>query len=181
MPELVEIRFHGRGGQGAWTSSRLLAEAALLEGKHAQSFPEFGPERMGAPIQAFTRISDAPIRIHSQVYEPDYVVVLDRSLLKTVKVTDGLKKALILNSPPGVEKMPGLNGIRVYATPATELSLKILKRNAPSTAVLGALIKVAPLVSMDSLLEVTGERFGGEIGEKNREVIRRAYDEVREL
>ncbi len=181
MPELIEIRFHGRGGQGAWTSSRLLAEAALLEGKYVQSFPEFGPERMGAPIQAYTRISDAPIRIHSQVYEPDYVVVLDRTLLKSVRVNEGLKKALILNSPTSISKIPELNGVKVYVTPATEISLEILRRNAPSTAVLGALIGIAPLVSMESLLEVTVRRFKGEIGERNKEVIKRAYEEVKPL
>ena len=92
MKKILEVRWHGRGGQGAWTASELLARAAIAEGKHIQSFPEFGPERMGAPVTAFTRISTEPIMIHCAVYNPDVVAVLDPTLLKTVKVVDGLSE-----------------------------------------------------------------------------------------
>ncbi|MEM2568110.1 MAG: 2-oxoacid:acceptor oxidoreductase family protein, partial [Candidatus Bathyarchaeia archaeon] len=100
MKKVIEVRWHGRGGQGAWTASELLARAAVYEGKYIQSFPEFGPERMGAPVSAFTRISTEPIRIHCAVYNPDVVVVLDPTLLKAVPVTDGMSEngRLIINS-----------------------------------------------------------------------------------
>ena len=101
MADVQEVRWHGRGGQGAWTASELLAKAAIIEGKHVQSFPEFGPERMGAPLAAFTRISNNPIRVHCSIYEPNVVVVLDPTLLRSVSVTQGLVEdgVIVINTP----------------------------------------------------------------------------------
>ena len=142
MKNLVEFRWHGRGGQGAWTASELLARTALAEGKYIQSFPEFGPERMGAPVTAFTRISDEPIRLHCAVYDPDVVVVLDSTLLKTVPVTAGLnndENIIVLNSTeaPSVVKdnLRVVKG-KVWTVAASEIALKILGAPITNTAML---------------------------------------------
>jgi len=185
----VEIRWHGRGGQGVWTASNILAEAAIREGKHAQSFPTFGPERMGAPIMAFTRISDEVIEVHSGVYEPDIVVVLDPTLLGTINVLEGLKKGglLVLNyRSSNVEELTRLLGselrnYRMYVVPATEIAVKILGRGITNTAMLGALVKASPIVKLNTIFDVVKERFRGPIAEKNIEVIKAAYEETKEV
>ena len=185
----VEIRWHGRGGQGVWTASNILAEAAIREGKHAQSFPTFGPERMGAPIMAFTRISGDVIEVHSGIYEPDVVVVLDPTLLGTINVLEGLKKdgLLILNyKSTDIEELSRLMGAelrnyKTYVVSATEIAIKILGRGITNTAMLGALVKVIPLVKLDTIFEVVKERFRGPIAEKNIEVIKAAYEETKEV
>lgn len=180
-----EIRWHGRGGQGVVTVSRLLASAALLEGKHVQAFPEFGPERTGAPVLGFTRISDAPINVHSQVYAPDVVVVLDPTLLKTVDVTEGLKKGgkLVVNTelpPEESKKQLKGEGIRVFTVNATRIALDVIGRPIFNTAMLGALIKATDLVSLDSAVKAifAWPRFTRAVGEKNVAAIKRAYREV---
>ncbi len=178
-----EIRWHGRGGQGVVTASQLLAQAALLEGKHIQAFPEFGPERTGAPILGFTRISDASIDVHSQVYEPDAVVVLDPTLLKNVPVTEGLKKGgkLVVNtdlSPKELKTQLNGEGIRVFTVNATRISLDVIGRPIFNTAMLGALVKTTDVVSLNSVIKVTSERFAGSIGEKNIAAVKRAFAEV---
>ena len=184
---LIEIRWHSRGGQGAWTASNILAEAAIAEGKHAQSFPTFGPERMGAPILTFTRISDEPIELHTGIYNPDIVVVLDPTLVKP-NILEGLKEGgtLVLNFKGGrgdLVKLLGqtLEKYKVYTVPATDIAVEILGRGITNTAMLGALIKAVPLVKLETLLNIVKERFGGALGEKNIEVVRRAYNEVREV
>ena len=185
----VEIRWHGRGGQGVWTASNILAEAAIREGKHAQSFPTFGPERMGAPIMAFTRISDDVIEVHSGVYEPDIVVVLDPTLLGTINVLEGLKKGglLVLNyKSSNVEELTHLLGselrnYKTYVVSATEIAVKILGRGITNTAMLGALVKASPIVKLDTIFDVVKERFRGPIAEKNIEVIKAAYEETKEV
>ena len=185
----IEIRWHGRGGQGVWTASNILAEAAIREGKHAQSFPTFGPERMGAPIMAFTRISDDVIEVHSGIYEPDVVVVLDPTLLGTINVLEGLKKdgVLILNyKSTDIEELSRLMGAKLrnyktYVVSATEIAIKILGRGITNTAMLGALVKVIPLVNLDTIFEVVKERFRAPIAEKNIEVIKAAYEETKEV
>lgn len=179
---MYEIRFHGRGGQGAWTTSQLLAKAAMSEGKHAQSFPEFGPERMGAPIQSFTRISDDPIDLHCNVDSPDVVAVLDPTLLETVDVAEGLRPegVVLINSrdPPAKIKETYHIAQSVYTVGATDIAMDILKRDVTSTAILGALMRVSPLVSLKSVIRVTKERFHGKAGELNEKVIRSAYEGV---
>jgi len=182
LSKLYEIRFHGRGGQGAWTASLLLAQAGLIEGKQIQSFPAFGPERAGAPLTAFTRISDEPILIHSNVYKPDFIVVLDSTLLGST-IIEGIKKTskIIVNSnesPIEIKKRLGLYENEVWVIDATSLSLQIIGTPVTNTAMLGALIKASNIINLDSILKVVKERFSGKILEKNIEVIKAAYDGV---
>jgi len=162
----------------------LLASAALLDGKYVQAFPEFGPERRGAPVTGYTRISDEPIVIHSQIYNPNIVVVVDPTLLGRVDVTRGLTpKGLILvhsdKDPKELKKELGVGDVEVYTVNAMRIALDILGRPIYNTAMLGALLRVAPLARMESLFKVVTERFPGAIGEKNIAVIKRAYEEVR--
>jgi 2-oxoacid:acceptor oxidoreductase gamma subunit (pyruvate/2-ketoisovalerate family) len=182
--KLVEVRFHGRGGQGAWTASLLLAQAGLKEEKNIQSFPAFGPERAGAPITAFTRISDDKIELHSSVYEPDVVVVLDPTLLGP-SVAEGVKPdtRLVVNTtdkPEDVRKKLGLEGTETWVLDATSLALKVLGRPITNTAMLGAVVRATGVVKLDSLMEVVKERFSGKIGEQNLQLIETAYEEVEE-
>lgn len=183
MP-LSEIRWHGRGGQGAVTASQILAAAALLDGKYVQAFPEFGPERAGAPVRAFTRISDEPINIHSQIYTPDVVVVIDPTLLKTANVTEGLKKGgkLIVNTdktPEEVKKEVNVQDVEVYTVNATRIALDVIGRALFNTPMLGALIKATGVTSLDSVIKETRSRFPGPIGDKNVEMIKRAFEGVK--
>ena len=148
MENMIEIRWHGRGGQGAKTASQLLADAAFMSGKYIQSFPEYGPERSGAPITAYNRISDERCNIHSNIYEPDYVVVVDETLLESVDVTRGLKKegAIVINSAKKASELRGLlHGYegRVYTIDAGTISRKHLGGYFPNTPMLAAIVAVA--------------------------------------
>lgn len=189
MKKIAEVRWHGRAGQGAKTAALLLAEAALSEDKHIQGFPEYGPEREGAPIKAYTRISDAPIFIHSGVTNPDAVVVLDLGLLDAVDITEGLPEEgiLLVNSsdtPQNIRKRLNLTNGKVYTVDATSISLGILGRNLPNMPMVGALVKAVPLLSLDTLLESVkkkfGKKFSSKIVEGNISAIRKAYEEVKE-
>ena len=157
MDGLIEIRWHGRGGQGAKTASLLLADAAFNTGKYIQGFPEYGPERMGAPITAYNRISDKPITIHSNIYEPDYVVVVDDTLLDTVPVTAGLKStgAIVINTTKNAEEikklLKGYEG-KVYKIDARKISEEALGRYFPNTPMLAAIVKVSKVMSDEELL-----------------------------
>jgi len=178
----IEIRWHGRGGQGIVSVSRLLADAALLENKYVQSFPEFGPERSGAPVRGFTRISDAPVRIHSQIYYPNIVVVVDPTLLNK-NVTSGLTEngIVVANTERAPEELQNTLSVRkaqVYTVDARRIALDVLGRPIYNTAMLGALIKVAPVTSLDSAGKVIKERFPGTLGEKNVEAMKRGHVEV---
>lgn len=158
MSELVEIRWHGRGGQGAKTAALLLADVAFKIGKHVQGFPEYGPERMGAPITAYNRISDQEIRVHSNIYQPDYVVVVDETLLHTVDVTGGIKKggAILINTERNSEEvMPELNGYdgRVYTINAREICDRTLGKYFPNTPMLAAIVKITGIVEPERFLE----------------------------
>jgi len=155
---LVEIRWHGRGGQGAKTASLLLADAAFNTGKYIQGFPEYGPERMGAPITAYNRISDKPIRIHSNVYEPDYVVVVDDTLLESVDVTSGLKKegAIVINTTKDGEYLKSvLKGYEgsIYTIDARNVSMQTLGKYFPNTPMLAAIVKVSRIMNEKDFLE----------------------------
>ena len=158
MNNLIEIRWHGRGGQGAKTASLLLADAAFNTGKYIQGFPEYGPERMGAPITAYNRISDTPITIHSNIYEPDYVVVVDDTLLTSVPVTAGLKKdgAIVINTTKTPEQLKevlkGYEGA-VYTIDARKISEETLGKYFPNTPMLAAIVKVAGVMTDEELLE----------------------------
>lgn len=184
LKKILEIRWHGRGGQGAWTASELLARAAIYEGKYVQSFPEFGPERMGAPVAAFTRVSSEPIKIHCAVYNPDVVAVLDPTLLKAVPVADGLSEEgmIIVNSkdsPSEIRKLLKTNKGKVWAVPATEIAIKILGMPITNTAMLGTVARVTGIVSLESIEKVVKERFRKDVAEKNFAVIKEAYEEVK--
>ncbi len=182
---LFEIRWHGRGGQGVVTASRLLAEAAMFEGKHVQAFPEFGPERTGAPIRGFTRISDEKIRVHSQIYDPNMVVVLDPTLLESINVADGLIKGgkIVVNTgmaPQDLLKKLKIDDAKAYTVDATRIALDVLGRPITNTAMLGAVVKAEPMIELNSIIESVSKRFHGAIGEKNVQAIKRAYEEVTE-
>ena len=182
MCGLYEIRFHGRGGQGAWTASLLLAQAGLLEEKQIQSFPAFGPERAGAPMTAYTRISDEPIRIHSSVYEPDLVVVLDPTLLGESTI-EGIKPTskIIVNtteSPKEVKTKLGNINNEIWIVDATGLAMKLLGANITNTAVLGAVVKASGVVKLESVLAVVKERFQGKIREQNLALVETAFKEA---
>ena len=184
MKKILEFRWHGRGGQGAWTASELLARAAIYEDKYIQSFPEFGPERMGAPVAAFTRISTEPIHVHCAVYNPDVVVVLDPTLLKTVPVAEGLNAegTIIINSketPQELKKQINAGSVKVWSVPATEIAIKILGYPITNTAMLGAFARVTGTISLESIEKVVKERFRQDVAEKNFAVIKEAYKEVK--
>ncbi|OGD54898.1 hypothetical protein A3K80_01625 [Candidatus Bathyarchaeota archaeon RBG_13_38_9] len=174
---MFEVRWHGRAGQGVITVSRLLGLAAMIEGKHIQAFPEFGPERLGAPMAGFTRISEKPIEIHSKIYQPDLVVVLDETLLPIINVSEGLKSdgSLIVNSkksPKEITNRLGLKGPSSYCVDATGISLKILESSRGfNTVMLGALTKSSKIISMKSAQEAVRSRFAGQLLEKNLKLL----------
>ena len=192
MSKLVEIRWHGRGGQGAKTASLLLADAAFNTGKYIQGFPEYGPERMGAPITAYNRISDEKITIHSNIYEPDYVVVVDDSLLECVDVTKGLKKegAIVINTTKSPEEVkPLLKGYegKVCTIDARTISMETLGKYFPNTPMLAAIVKVSGIMDEEAFLNDMTDSFKHkfakkpEVIEPNMEALRRALKEVKGL
>lgn len=157
MNNLIEIRWHGRGGQGAKTASLLLADAAFNTGKYIQGFPEYGPERMGAPITAYNRISNDPITIHSNIYEPDYVVVVDDTLLETVDVAAGLKETgtIIINTTKDNDYLiKALNGYKgeIYKIDAKKISIEALGKYFPNTPMLAAIVKVSKIMTDEDFL-----------------------------
>jgi 2-oxoacid:acceptor oxidoreductase gamma subunit (pyruvate/2-ketoisovalerate family) len=180
---LKEIRIHGRGGQGSVTAAELLAHAAFLEGKWVQAFPYFSAERRGAPVKAFARISDEPILVHSQVYNPDYVMVLDHAIYKVVDVTEGLKKdgIIILNTTKKPEEA-GLKSWRVATVDATRIALELnlLVAGLPvvNTAIIGAFCKATDEVKLTSVLKAIKHVWSGGAGEKNARMAELAYDRL---
>ncbi|MBI4743951.1 MAG: 2-oxoacid:acceptor oxidoreductase family protein [Actinobacteria bacterium] len=187
MGKMVEIRWHGRGGQGAVTAAKLLAEAALGQNKYFQAFPEYGPERMGAPIQAFTRISPEPIEIHSNVTNPEIAIVLDPTLVGSIDVTEGLPNdgiVLVNSSEPPQEIKKKLNNqkVKVYSVNATQIALETIGKPIPNTTMLGALIKVTNLMKIDDAVEHVrssfGKKFNQSVIDGNVKAVERAYDEV---
>ena len=171
MKDLIEIRWHGRGGQGAKTASLLLADAAFNTGKYIQGFPEYGPERMGAPITAYNRISNKPITIHSNIYEPDYVVVVDDSLLDCVDVTSGLKEsgAIVINTTKDAEEIKAkLNNYsgKIFTVDARLISIEALGKYFPNTPMLAAIVKVSGVMTDDELLEDMKSSFKHKFAKK---------------
>ncbi|MCR1899979.1 2-oxoacid:acceptor oxidoreductase family protein [Irregularibacter muris] len=192
MGKMVEIRWHGRGGQGAKTASLLLADAAFDTGKYIQGFPEYGPERMGAPITAYNRISDDRITIHSNIYKPDYVVVVDETLLKAVDVAAGLKEdgGIIINTHKTPEELrPLLKGYKgkVYTIDAREVSMATLGRYFPNTPMLGAVVKISGIMGEDTFLESMKNSFAHKFATKpeviqgNMQALEKAMQEVKGL
>jgi 2-oxoacid:acceptor oxidoreductase gamma subunit (pyruvate/2-ketoisovalerate family) len=185
LKKMLEVRWHGRGGQGAWTASELLARAAVAEGKFVQSFPEFGPERMGAPVTAFTRISSDPIRLHCAVYNPDVVAVLDPTLLKSVNVAEGLDERegnIIVNTREELSEVRKLLNSpkgKLWTVPATEISIKLLGMPITNTAMLGATAHVTGIVSLGTIETMIKQRFRADVADKNFAVVKEAYQEVK--
>jgi len=172
--DIIEIRFHGRGGQGAVTSAEILAKAAGLDNKFSQAFPNFGPERRGAPVKAYCRIDDQPITNRSHVYRPDYVVVMDPTLAELPEVSDGLKEGskVLINSDGPID----VKGKSVEYD-ATGLAIRLLGKNIVNTAMLGALSKMTGLVSIGSLKKAVSDRFPGKVGEMNQKLVEEAYNQ----
>lgn len=189
MKDILEIRWHGRGGQGAKTAALLLADACFATGNYVQGFPEYGPERMGAPITAYNRISERPIRVHSNIYNPDYVVVVDQTLLDSVDVTAGLAQdgAIIINSDKApkdlVPKLKGYEG-DVYTVDAKEISLDCLGRYFPNTPMLGAVVKVTEVMDEKTFIDQMEDSFKHKFADKpevidgNMDALKRALREV---
>ncbi len=190
MSKLTEIRWHGRGGQGAKTASLLLADVAFSNGDYVQGFPEYGPERMGAPITAFNRISTEPIRVRSNIYEPDYVVVVDQTLLESINVTDGLKSdgAIVVNtekSPEDIrEKLNGYTG-KVYTIDAKDVSERTLGKYFPNTPMLAAIVKISGVMEEDKFVKEMESSFSHKFASKpevikgNMDALKLALEEVR--
>jgi pyruvate ferredoxin oxidoreductase gamma subunit len=190
MANLTEIRWHGRGGQGAKTAALLFGEAVLGQGKYMQAFPEYGPERMGAPVQSFNRISEEPITLHCQVTSPQVVVILDPTLIGTVDVTRGLPAdgTIIINTDQPAEtfrSMLRLNGQKLFTIDASKIAHETIGRNIPNTPMMGALVKATGLLEFDEMFEDTRKklekkfRTKPEVIEGNLQAIRRAYNEVK--
>jgi len=177
----IEIRWHGRGGQGAVTASEIVAAAAILEGRYALAFPEFGAERRGAPVRAYTRISDSPIVPRTPIIEPHIVVVLDPSLL-THETVEGLRGGgvLVVNSrlkPEEVAKVVGLDReARIAVVDAVKIALETLGVPIVNTAILGALVRATSIVGLETVIKLVRERFKGKPGEANAEAVKRAYE-----
>jgi pyruvate ferredoxin oxidoreductase gamma subunit len=187
MDELIQIRWHGRGGQGVVTAGKLLAEMAMAHGQYFQAFPDYGPERMGAPIQAFTRLSTQPITIHSQIENPSIVVVLDPTLLGTVEVTDGLQRegSLLVNtsmSPSQVREATGFHTGRAFTVDASHIAIDEIGREITNTPMLGALVQVTGLFDAEEMAGLLREWFGSKLDdqaiEANVKAMRRAAREV---
>jgi len=183
---LIEIRWHGRGGQGVVTGSNLLARAAIEEGKYAQHFPEFGPERAGAPVRSYTRISEEPIEIHCGVYEPDVVIIIDPMMSRNAKeYCYGLKKGgdILLNYMPKegdeIVEWAKNNGYKLHVVDARRISLEEINREIYNVPMLAALLKVKDLCKMSTLEDVLAKRFSGKVFEMNLKISRRAYEEVK--
>lgn len=187
MKNTVEIRWHGRGGQGAKTAALLLADVAFKTGKHVQGFPEYGPERMGAPITAYNRISDDAITVHSNIYEPDYVVVVDETLLDSIDVTKGLKEdgAVIVNTKHTKDEiMHHLNGYKgaVYTVDARDISMKTLGKNYPNSPMLAATVAVSGVMGEEEFLSEMESSFQHKFAKKpevidgNMQALKLAFD-----
>ncbi len=170
MEELTEVRWHGRGGQGVVTAGKLLAEIAMSSGRYFQAFPDYGPERMGAPIRAFTRLSPRPIRIHAQIESPDIVVVLDPTLLETVPVTDGLGEegTLLVNttmSPEQVRETTGFRTGKVYTVDASHIAIEEIGREITNTPMLGAFARATGLFPVEEMTAELRAWFGSKLAE----------------
>ena len=192
MQDMIEIRWHGRGGQGAKTASLLLADAAFNTGKYIQGFPEYGPERMGAPITAYNRISDKPITIHSNIYEPDYVVVVDDTLLESVPVTAGLKTsgAIVINTTKSADYLKkALKGYEggIYTIDARKVSMETLAKYFPNTPMLAAIVKVSKIMTDEDFINDMRGSFKHKFAKKpevidgNMKAIEMALNEVNKI
>jgi len=181
---MFEVRFHGRGGQGAKSASQFLVEAAMSEGKYIQAYPDYGPERSGAPVRTYARISDEPVVTHEPVTTPEAVVVLDPTLVETIDVGEGLGAdgVLIVNSKEGADvfkKKTGFKG-KIYTIDASLIALKLINRDSPNTVLLGALVKATDVVGLDTMKKAVVEGFTKKLGkskaEHNGQCVQQGYD-----
>ncbi len=180
---ITEFRWHGRGGQGVVTSNQMLGKAALAEGNYIQAFPEFGPERTGAPVRAFLRISKKPIQIYAQVYAPDVVICIDPTLLDVVNPAEGLKEdgTLVLNttlSPNEVRSKYGFKGGKVVTVDASAIALEILGRPFYNMPTMAAAVKASGVVKIETVIQEVVERYPGKIGDLNKAAMERAVKEA---
>ena len=188
MSQLTEIRWHARAGQGAVTAAKLVAETALFEDRYMQAMPEYGPERTGAPLKAFTRISDEKIEVSNAIEHPAIVVVLDETLLSSINVLDGMLPdgAVVVNTTESPEAMRKIlnasDNVTVATVDASGIALDTIKRDIPNTPIVGALVKVNPVVNLESvkgqLLKTFGKKFSQEMIDANLDSVTRAYEEV---
>ncbi|MBD3306858.1 pyruvate synthase [candidate division KSB3 bacterium] len=187
MGNMIEIRWHGRGGQGTVTAAKMLADASLEGGKYVQASPEYGAERMGAPLRAFNRISDEEIFLHCSITNPDIVVVVDPSLVKQPAVTEGIEESttFVVNSPLSAKEVRDLLHFqqgKVYTVDATKIALETLGRNIPNTPMLGALIKATGILQKETLISELKKglekKFGAKIVQHNVDAVERAFQEV---
>ncbi len=191
MTKVFEIRWHGRGGQGAKTAALLFGNAVMSTGKYLQAFPEYGPERMGAPVQAFNRLSDSQISLHCGIKEPDIVIILDPTLLESQPVTKGLKAegTIIVNTllePKELREKLNLATQKIFTVDASGISRDLLGRELPNTPMLGALTKVSDIIGLEDLVKYAKKKLekkfrgkGSGIVEGNLEAIKKAYNNVR--
>ena len=175
---MIEIRIHGRGGQGNVAAAELLSIAAFKDGKFSQAFPSFGAERVGAPVQAFVRIDDKKVRIREDVRHPDYLIVQDENLLETVPILDGLKPdgLIVVNSENKPEDLQLKTTASIETIPATEIALEIIGRPIPNAIMIGAFCTITGLVSLDAVQEAIMEKFPGRVGENNVAALERARE-----
>ncbi len=188
MSNYLEVRWHGRGGQGTVTGAKTLAEAILSKGKHIQAFPEYGPERRGAPVRVFNRFSDNPIRMHTPVKTPHIVLVVDPTLIGATNITEGLREDSIVivnttDTPAHIRKTLGLSPKqKVFTLPATKISIDEIGRALPNAPMMGGFVKAVPIMSIDDLLVEIRASFEGKFPEKiiegNLSAIRRGYEEA---
>lgn len=190
MSETTEIRWHGRGGQGTVTAAKVLADACLSGGRHVQAFPEYGPERAGAPLRAYNRISSKELRMHCPVLNPDIVAVADATLLDSINIAEGAKENAIFvinttRDPKEIrEKIKAEKGQKVFTVNATKIAIDCFGRNMPNAPMLGALCKVSGLITIEHLLEDVRKSFGKKFAQKiidgNLDATKRGYEEVKE-
>lgn len=190
MSETIEIRWHGRGGQGTVTAAKVLADACLSTGKNVQAFPEYGPERAGAPLRAYNRISTKELRVHCPVLQPNVVIVADPTLIESINVIEGAPEDAIVivntaKDPSEIRKKTKAKGSqKVVTIDATRISLETIGRNLPNSCLLGSLVKVAGIVPLDTLLEDIRGSFGSKFSDKiitgNLDAAKRGYEEVKE-
>jgi len=190
MKNIYQIRIHSRGGQGAKTAAQILAEAAISGGKFAQAFSEYGPERSGAPMKTFFRVSDRPIRLHCDVKEPDLILVVDPSLLDTIDVTEGLADSGVVivncgNNPSEIKKKLKKKDCKVYNLDGTKIAMELFGKDIPNMPMLGAVVKITKLISCKQLIESVRKKFNRKLGEtlteKNVEALKRGYGEITNL
>ncbi|AKB20243.1 MULTISPECIES: pyruvate ferredoxin oxidoreductase subunit gamma [unclassified Methanosarcina] len=178
---MKEIRIHGRGGQGSVTAAEMLSVAAFEDGKFSQAFPAFGVERRGAPVQAFTRLSDSPIRLRSQIYTPDYVIVQDATLIETVNVASGIKDdgIILINTKEKPEELKLDTKARVMTVDATKVAMDIIGLPIVNTVLLGAFAGATGEINVESIKKAVRDRFSGKVAEKNSQAIQKAYELIR--